>query len=190
MSQIFANTCEHKYLHQQWETRHIFASRCIECFLECAEFGKSSYITCRLIFQATECTHLANLTVNSFFPHLISLTFLLSLRILCREGEPTHYYYFTSSSKQNSVSDCKISLPKLIICNPPSSLCPAASCCRRAGLWARSHVPGQAGTLLSLMTLPEPQPSPSSSPDPVPETHLVWRWLLLSVTKQKILHHR
>lgn len=111
-----------------------FASRCIECFLECAEFGRSSYITCRLIFQATECTHLANLTVNSFFPHLISLTFLLSLRILCREGEPTHYYYFTSSSKQNSVSDCKISLPKLIICNPPSSLCPAASCCRRAGL--------------------------------------------------------
>lgn len=144
MSQIFANTCEHKYLRQQQEPRHIFISRYIKCFLECAEFGKEplhhspahfpGHWMHSLIWQ------ILPLTVLS---HLILLTFLLSLRILCREGERMHFF---PSSKQNTVSDSKISLPNEIICCPPYSLWPAYFCCGRKKLQVRSPVRGNTWT--------------------------------------------
>lgn len=88
-------------------------------------------------------TYLANLAVNSFFSFDFT-DFPAFPENLVQRGRTNALFFFPPASK-TVLSDCKISLPKLIICGPPYSLSPARSCCGRGRLQARSQVQGNAG---------------------------------------------
>lgn len=119
------------------------------------------------------------------FSHLILLTFLLSLRILCREGEQMHFMFLQQAKQfirlQNLTAKVDYLWSSIFLVSCSLLLWEGKTASKVTSPRRCRHLV----KALSLMSLLELQPSPPHDPEALGWSHTpeLGRWLLPSVCK-------